>query len=207
MIWSVPVRPTFLRPTGRKARVALISVAKDHCASQRHLIVRFDEPYFFRDRSGAMSSRHIRALQRYYPQIYLACHVDHVRTKSNPHHLSAHDSTLLAHLDESKPTLAGQLAQHLGIANSTLSAALKRLDSLGHLKRTPSLCDKRQSELRLTARGATAMAEASVLDAKRVGAVLAELTPSRQKQAVAGLALLAGAALDYQAKAPRRKRW
>jgi DNA-binding MarR family transcriptional regulator len=154
-----------------------------------------------------MSSARIRAIQRYYPQIYLACHVDHVRTKSNRHHLSAHDSTLLAHLDESQPTLAGSLARHLSIANSTLSAALKRLESLGHLTRTPSRRDKRQIELRLTALGAEAMAEASVLDAKRVAAVLENLSASEQKRAVDGLALLAAASLEHQVKAPRRKRW
>lgn len=154
-----------------------------------------------------MPSKHVRAIQRHYPQIYLACHVDHVRTKSNRHHLSAHDSTLLAHLDESWPTLAGSLARHLGIANSTLSAALNRLESLGHLSRTPSRRDKRQIELRLTALGAEAMAEASVLDAKRVAAVLENLSATEQKRAVAGLALLAVAALEHQAKAPRRKRW
>ncbi len=154
-----------------------------------------------------MPSKHVRAIQRYYPQIYLACHVDHVRTKSNRHHLSAHDSTLLAHLDESQSTLAGSLARHLGIANSTLSPALNRLESLGHLTRTPSRHDKRQIELCLTALGAEAMAEASVLDAKRVAAVLENLSATEQKRAVAGLALLAASALEHQTKAPRRKRW
>ena len=154
-----------------------------------------------------MSSARIRAIQRYYPQICLACHVDHVRTKSNRHHLSAHDSTLLAHLDESLPTLAGSLARHLGIANSTLSAALNRLESLGHLTRTPSRRDKRQIEIRLTALGAEAMAEASVLDPRRIAAVLKNLSAAEQRSAIAGLALFASAALDYQAKAPRRKRW
>lgn len=154
-----------------------------------------------------MSAARIRSIQRYYPQIYLACHVDHVRTKSNRHHLSAHDSTLLAHLEESQPTLAGPLARHLGIASSTLSAALNRLESLGHLTRTPARRDKRQIELRLTALGAEAMAEASVLDTKRVAAVLENLSATDQKRAVAGLALLAAAALERQAKAPRRKRW
>ena len=154
-----------------------------------------------------MSSSRIRAIQRYYPQIYLACHVDHVRTKSNRHHLSAHDSTLLAHLNESLPTLAGSLARHLGIANSTLSAALNRLESLGHLTRTPSRRDKRQIELRLTALGAEAMAEASVLDAKRVAAVLENLSAADQKRVVAGLAIFAAASLEHQVKAPRRKRW
>jgi len=154
-----------------------------------------------------MNAPLVRAVQRAYPQIYLACHVDHVRTKSNRHHLSAHDSTLLAHLDESRATTAGDLARHLGVAASTLSAALARLEKLGHLTRTPVRRDRRRIELRLTVQGAEAMAETSVLDRRRVAAVLGELSPREQKRAVAGLALLARAALAFQSHAPRRRRW
>jgi len=154
-----------------------------------------------------MTTPFIRAVQRAYPQIYLACHLDHVRTKSNRHHLSAHDSTLLAHLDESRATTAGDLARHLGVAASTLSAALARLEKLGHLTRTPARRDRRIIELRLTVQGAEAMADTSVLDRRRVAAVLAELSPREQKRAVAGLVLLARAALDFQSHAPRRPRW
>jgi DNA-binding MarR family transcriptional regulator len=154
-----------------------------------------------------MSSRQVRALQRYYPQVYLACHVDHVRTRSNRYHLSAHDSTLLAHLDETAPTLAGRLARHLGVSNSTLSAALARLETLGYLTRRPRPSDRRQLELRLTELGARAMSAASVLDARRVARVLERLSAAQQRRAVAGLALLAGAARRHQAESPRRKRW
>ncbi len=154
-----------------------------------------------------MNAPLVRAVQRAYPQIYLACHVDHVRTKSNRHHLSAHDSTLLAHLDESRATTAGDLARHLGVAASTLSAALARLEQLGHLTRTPARRDRRRMELHLTPHGADAMADTSVLDRRRVAAVLEHLSPSEQKRAVAGLALLARAALAFQARAPRRRRW
>ena len=154
-----------------------------------------------------MTAPLIRAVQRAYPQIYLACHLDHVRTKSNRHHLSAHDSTLLAHLDESRATTAGDLARHLGVAASTLSAALARLEKLGHLTRTPARRDRRIIELRLTVQGAEAMADTSVLDRRRVAAVLGELSPREQKRAVAGLALLARAALAFQSHAPRRPRW
>jgi DNA-binding MarR family transcriptional regulator len=154
-----------------------------------------------------MSQALVRVVQRCYPQIYLACHVDHVRTKSNRYHLSAHDSSLLAHLEEDAPTTPRELARHLGISNSTLSAALKRLEGLGYLARRAKVRDARQVELRLTAAGAEAMAAASVLDAGRVGAVLAQLAAAPRRRAVAGLQLLAEAARAFQAAAPRRKRW
>jgi len=154
-----------------------------------------------------MSHRLVRAIQRAYPKVYLACHVDHVRTKSNRHHLSSHDSALLAHLDESAPTLASDLARHLGVAKSTLSPALQRLEALGCLVRCAAADDRRQHELRLTPAGAIAMSNASVLDTHRVAGVLARLSQRDQRRAVAGLELLARAAATYQAHAPRRRRW
>ncbi len=154
-----------------------------------------------------MTNARIRAVQRYYPQIYLACHVDHVRTKSNRHHLSSHDATLLAHLDEEKPVAAGALAKHLGVAASTLSASLGRLETLGHLARRERAGDRRRIDVMLTAKGARAMAEASVLDRRRLAGVLAELSEAQRVRAVAGLALLARGARAFQKKAPRRARW
>ena len=41
----------------------------------------------------------VLALQRFYPQIYLACHLDHVRRKSTAFGLTSNESSLLAHLD------------------------------------------------------------------------------------------------------------
>lgn len=154
-----------------------------------------------------MSRQLVQLVQRSFPKIYLACHVDHVRAKSSRHHLSTHDASLLAHLDETNPLLAGQLARHLGISNSTLSAALKRLAGLGYLLRAPAKADRRQFELRLTAAGAKALSASSVLDARRVAGVLAALPAAQRRRAVDGLALLATAALAFHAQAPRRKRW
>lgn len=154
-----------------------------------------------------MSRQLALMVQRSFPKIYLACHVDHVRTKSNRHHLSAHDSSILTHLDEATPVVAGQLARHLGVSASTLSAALKRLETLGYLVRQSAAKDRRQFELRLTATGAKAMSESSVLDTQRVLGLLTKLPPAQRRRAVAGLALLAEAAVAYQTDAPRRKRW
>lgn len=105
------------------------------------------------------------------------------------------------------PTLPRHLARHLGVAGSTLSAALNRLSALGYLTREPARQDRRQIELRLTAAGTKAMSAASVLDPRRVARMLGQLPESKRRRAVAGLQALADAALAGQATAPRRKRW
>lgn len=154
-----------------------------------------------------MSRSAVHAIQRHFPQIYFACHVNHVRTKSNRHHLSAHDSGVLAHLDERIPTTPTALARHLGVGASTLSAGVKRLVALGHISRQPAPEDRRRWQLHLTAKGAAALAETSVLDSRRVTRLLAQLSAPQQRAAVEGLALLASAARAAQAHAPRRPRW
>jgi DNA-binding MarR family transcriptional regulator len=126
-----------------------------------------------------MTDAPVIAIQRFYPQIYLACHRHHVRAVSTPYRLSAQDSGLLSHLDEEQAILTGRLARHLGLSASTLSASVKRLESLGYLIRAPRARDRRQVELRLTAKGAEAMAATSVLDHTRVANLLDQLTPLR----------------------------
>jgi DNA-binding MarR family transcriptional regulator len=140
----------------------------------------------------------VRNIQRDYPQIYLTCHVDHVRSVSTPYRLSAKDSSLLAHLDEKQPISAGVLAKHLGVVASTLSAAIQRLATLGYLTRTRQPRDRRNIDLRLTAKGAEAMAATSVLDSQRIAGMLATLRPAHRRAAVAGLALLARASRTFR---------
>lgn len=149
----------------------------------------------------------VRAIQRDCPQIYFACHANHVRTKSNRYHLSTHDSKVLAHVHRLLPAIAGDLAQHLGVGKSTVSASLKRLESLGYVTRHRHERDRRCIELAITSAGVKAVESAAILDARRVAQVLARLTPTQQRAAVRGLALLAHAAAAYQAAAPKRRRW
>jgi DNA-binding MarR family transcriptional regulator len=130
--------------------------------------------------------------------------VDHVRARSTPFRLSANDSLLLTHLDEDKPVSAGQLARHLGVAASTMSATIQRLEAQGYLRRTPQPGNRRRVELRLTPHGAQAMAATSALAERHIRAVLAQLPPARRKRAVAGLAQLGRAAVQYQLKKPAR---
>ena len=135
----------------------------------------------------------ITQVQRFYPQIYLACHVDHVRASSTKWKLSSRDSSILAHLDPDDPTSPRDLAVHLGVAPSTLSAAIARLERLGYITSEAVSRDQRKRALRLTQQGMEAMTATSVLDRERVGRVLAKLSARDRKAAVRGLALLAGA--------------
>jgi DNA-binding MarR family transcriptional regulator len=58
--------------------------------------------------------------------------------------------------------------------------------------------DVRRRLIRLTDRGREAMARESVLDSKRLAAVLGLLSPAERMRAVAGLDLLARAARRYR---------
>jgi DNA-binding MarR family transcriptional regulator len=153
-----------------------------------------------------MSISDVESIQRWYPQIYLACHTRHVRASSTVHRLSARDSGLLAHLSEEHPTTASDLAGHLGVSRSTLSGAIKKLQGLGYLKRTPDSGDHRVASLTLTEGGAKAMSATSVLDADRVAAVLGHLSAPQRKTALEGLAVLAEASRRFMTAPGNRKR-
>jgi DNA-binding MarR family transcriptional regulator len=141
-----------------------------------------------------MADDDVYEIQRLYPQIFVACHTDHVRAVSTKWRVSSQDASILVHLDRELGLSPRALAGHLGVAPSTLSAALTRLAKLGYLTNRPNEKDRRQRELRLTSRGAEAISATSVLDAERVRTLLSKLKPDEKKAALRGLALLAEAA-------------
>lgn len=146
----------------------------------------------------------VEAIQRSYPQIYLACHADHVKAKSTEFRLSARDSSILSHLDVEKPQTASALAAHMGVRPSTFSAAINRLIALGYATRRANPADRRETQLTLSHLGAKAMAATSVLDSSRVAAMLAELDASERIRAIAGLQLLADAAKRLQLRQSKK---
>lgn len=147
-----------------------------------------------------MGADDVYEVQRLYPQIFLACHTNHVRAASTRWKLSSHDSAILSHLSRARGLSPRSLAKHLGVAPSTLSASIKRLTNLGYLTCEAPANDKRRREIRLTERGAQAMSATSVLDGELVHAMLKKLKPADRKAALNGLALLAGAARTLKAE-------
>src|SRR5438552_7253029 len=115
-----------------------------------------------------MTDDDVYEVQRLYPQIFVACHVKHVRAVSTRWQVSSQDASILVHLDREFGLSPRALAGHLGVAPSTLSAALARLAKLGYLTSKANEKDRRRRELRLTSRGAEAISATSVLDAERV---------------------------------------
>ena len=148
----------------------------------------------------AVSNRDVAAVQRYYPQIYLACHTRHHRRRGNAAALTPQESSILAHLRADHPMRAADLARHLGVVASTMSAAIKRLTALGYIERATDDEDRRAASLRLSAQGERAMQAGSVLESARVAAMLRKLSARERAEAIAGLALLASAALQLAKK-------
>jgi DNA-binding MarR family transcriptional regulator len=143
-----------------------------------------------------MTSEDVRAVQRAYPQIYLACHTRHRRTATSDDGLSQRDGALLSHVDELRAVRPSDLAKHLGIAQSTLSEAIDRLSDRGYVVVTRSTSDRRERELRLTRKGVSALASSSVLDARRLAKVLGRLSAGERRDAIRGLALIARASRE-----------
>ena len=145
----------------------------------------------------------IHIVQVSFPQVYLACHTRHQRKRSTEHQLSQRDASILAHLDLEWPLSPAKLASHLGIARSTLSEALKRLIALGYAANAVS--SRRTSQVLLTAKGARAIRETSVLETNRLRAAMKELSPRDLTLVAGGLERLATACREigkgYQ---PRR---
>jgi DNA-binding MarR family transcriptional regulator len=138
------------------------------------------------------------AVLRAYPQIYFACHAGHRTRGSSPSGLTSHDASLLAHLDDPEGSSPASLARHLGVARSTLSAALARLSQKKLISIEGNSADRRRRTIRLTQAGRSVVATESVLDPSRLAEVLALMSPTRRRQAVEGLKVLAAAAREYR---------
>lgn len=148
-----------------------------------------------------VASRDVRAVQAFYPRIYLACHIQHVHRTPARGNLTETESSLLAHLDEKESIRASALARHMGVSRSSMSATIKRLIGLGYITSDKEEGDARASALRLSPAGARAMQAGSVLDTERVALLLGQLSPADRTKAVEGLGLLARAA----DRVPRKK--
>ena len=148
----------------------------------------------------------VAALLRDYPRIFFACHRRHVRDEATARVLSAHQASILDHLDDIAATDLTRLAAHMGVTLSTMSLAVDRLARAGYVLRTRDPKDARRVQLRLTSDGVRIKRAHSVLAPELVEQLLDQLSSSEKNDALRGLALLARAADVMRQAAFERRR-
>ena len=150
-------------------------------------------------RSGA-----VREVMEDYPRIFFACHTRHVRDPKTRRLVSAHQASILDHLDRIEAITMMDLARHMGVTLSTMSLNIERLVRRGYVSRTRDPRDRRRAQLLLTLAGLRLREASTVLDAGRVQAMLAEMGAEERERGLEGLALLARAAERYMQTRPAR---
>jgi DNA-binding MarR family transcriptional regulator len=138
----------------------------------------------------------VETVLRCYPQIYFACHRRHIRDEQTEAVLSAHQASVLDHLDDVDSTSLFTLARHMGVTASTMSLTVDRLERGGYVTRERNVADKRRVDLRLTPSGVRIKRQQKVLEPDLVAAMLARLDADKRRKALAGLELLAAAARE-----------
>ncbi|MBI3405590.1 MAG: winged helix-turn-helix transcriptional regulator [Acidobacteria bacterium] len=129
-----------------------------------------------------------------YPRIFFACHTRHVRDPKTRKKLSAHQASILDHLDPVEPIALMDLARHMGVTASTMSLNVERLVRHGYVIRQRDTRDKRRIGLRVSAAGERIKEAQSVLEPARVAGLLRLLSVQEREQGLRGLELLADAA-------------
>ena len=153
-----------------------------------------------------MHSDAVRQLMVLYPRIYFACHRRHVRDPQSRRVLSAHQGSILDHLDAREPVMLLELARHMGVTASTMSLEVEQLVQKGYVTRDRDTRDGRRLMLRLSASGVRVREANSVLDTERVAKMLARLSPEERAAGIAGLALLAKAASEQTEELEKRSK-
>ncbi|MFN2565082.1 MAG: MarR family winged helix-turn-helix transcriptional regulator [Gemmatimonadaceae bacterium] len=137
-----------------------------------------------------------------YPRIYFACHRRHVYDAGQRRLVSAHQASILDHLDAVESTVLSDLAQHMGVTASTMSLAVDRLERSGYVVRERDATDRRRVRIRLTDAGVRVRRANSVLDPALVARMLEQLPAEQRRDALRGLTLLARAADASRKAAP-----
>jgi DNA-binding MarR family transcriptional regulator len=135
----------------------------------------------------------VRQVLDAYPRVFFACHTRHVTDPASGDAVSAHQASILDHLDEVDAMSVTDLAGHMGVTVATMSLAIDRLERRAYVRRDRDPRDRRRVLLRVTPDGVRLREAKSVLDPVRVEQVLAHLSPADRDAALRGLDLLARA--------------
>jgi len=152
-----------------------------------------------------MFEAQIKRLLDAYPAIYLACHRRHIRDDESGAIVTAHQASILDHLDIRKPTTLSSLAEHLGIGRSAMSIQVNQLVRRGYIQRSAVHGDGRKVDLTLTNAGNRVKRQNTVLDPELARAMFASMSESELVSALEGIERLAKYATMLTRRTARRR--
>jgi MarR family transcriptional regulator, organic hydroperoxide resistance regulator len=152
-----------------------------------------------------MLGTQIRRLLDAYPAIFLACHRRHVRDDESGAMVTAHQASVLDHLDTQQPMTLSGLAEHLGVGRSAMSIQIARLVRKGYVRRKAAAGDARKVALTLTEAGNRIKKLNTVLDPERVREMFRAIPAGQLEPALQGVEQLARYARIVTRRAARRR--
>jgi DNA-binding MarR family transcriptional regulator len=129
-----------------------------------------------------------------YQHVFFACHQRHVRDVPRGTLVSEQQLHILGHLDLTRATRVGELAEHMGLSHSSISITLDRLQRDGYVVRETNHADRRVTLVRLTDSGERVRDAQRVLEPHLVAELFKRLSPAERRTARDGMALLSRAA-------------
>ena len=129
-----------------------------------------------------------------YVRIYFACHARSVSDPKKRSAISPNQANVLEYLDKEEGITVLDLARHLGVAPSTMSLTLDRLERGGFVFRRKDPTDGRRTMIVLTPDGERIKRKQKVLEPDLIAAMLNRLSSTRRREAIAGLRTLTEAA-------------
>jgi MarR family transcriptional regulator, organic hydroperoxide resistance regulator len=131
-----------------------------------------------------------------YVRIYFACHARSVNDPKKRSTISPNQANVLEHLSLEEGTTVLDLARTLGVAPSTMSLTLDRLERNHFVVRRKDSNDGRRTMVHLTSDGERIKRKQKVLEPDLIAAMLSRLPTGRRKEAIAGLRSLTEAATE-----------
>jgi DNA-binding MarR family transcriptional regulator len=132
------------------------------------------------------------AIARLYPEVYLLLHR---RSGETHQRLTPQSQAILQHLTYSGPLTVGEMAKHLGRAQSVISETVHALEQRGLLARIRDERDRRRTLVWLTDAAHGLLAELrEVLDRERIAAAVGAMSNDERRALLEGLEALVGAA-------------
>ena len=115
----------------------------------------------------------------------------HIRDDESGAVVTAHQASILDHLDVQKPMTLSKLAEHLGIGRSAMSIQVSQLVRRGYIRRRAIRGDARKTGLTITAAGNSVKKQNTVLDPDLVRSLFASMPEAELESGLRGIERLA----------------